>query len=60
MKKNKDLKVSVRLESELINDLMQMTNDINVSNAIRNALKSYVTQNKNKYALFNSFLNEEN
>lgn len=60
MKKNKDVKVSVRLESELINDLMQMTNDINVSNAIRIALKSYVAQTKNKYALFNSYLTEEN
>lgn len=60
MKKNKDLKVSVRLESELINDLMQMTNDINVSNAIRIALKSYVAQTKNKYILFNSYLTEEN
>lgn len=60
MKKNKDVKVSVRLESELINDLMQMTNDINVSNAIRIALKSYVAQTKNKFALFNSYLTEEN
>lgn len=60
MKKNKDVKVSVRLESELINDLMQMTNDINVSNAIRIAVKSYVAQTKTKYALFTSYLTEEN
>lgn len=60
MKKNKDVKVSLRLESELINDLMKLTNDVNVSNAIRTALKSYINQTKNKYALFESFLNDEN
>ena len=58
MKKTKDVKVSLRLESDIINDLIKLTNDVNVSNAIRTALKSYINQTKNKYALFESFLND--
>ena len=46
MKKNKDIKVSLRLESDIINDLIKLTNDVNVSNAIRTALKSYINQTK--------------
>ena len=60
MKKNKDIKVSLRLESDIINDLIKLTNDVNVSNAIRTALKSYINQTKNKYALFESYINNEN
>lgn len=60
MKKNKDIKVSLRLESDIINDLMKLTDDVNVSSAIRTALKSYINQTKNKYALFESYLNNEN
>ena len=48
MKKNKDIKVSLRLESDIINDLIKLTNDVNVSNAIRTALKSYINQTKEK------------
>ena len=60
MKKNKDIKVSLRLESDIINDLIKLTNDVNVSSAIRTALKSYINQTKNKYALFESYINNEN
>ena len=60
MKKNKDIKVSLRLESDIINDLMKLTDDVNVSSAIRTALKSYINQTKNKYALFESYLIDEN
>lgn len=60
MKKTKDVKVSLRLESDIINDLIKLTDDVNVSSAIRTALKSYINQTKNKYALFESYLNNEN
>ena len=55
-----DNKVSFRLPSTLIHDILVLENTDNLSVAIRSMLNKHVTLTKNRYAQFEAYLNGDN
>ena len=57
-----DKRVCLRIDDKLFNDLNKLSTNENVdfSKLIRKALTKYVSENNNKYAYFESLLNEQN
>ena len=52
-----DTKVSFRLPSALINEILTLENTDNLSVAIRSILNKHVKSTKNRFAQFESYLN---